>query len=337
MRNERYYYSIMPEVERLAYKTIYEGLKNREYTIEVSLQLSPDQVQEIYLRVLYDNPLFYYINQTVIRMAGVPGSYVLLPEYLYSAKEIASLNKEIRNIVNKVGEKANTMRDNEFRLEKFLHDSVVKSVAYDYDSLMKNDCFNAHSIVGAFLDKKAVCEGIAKAFKLLCNEFSIKCIVVLGKADPKGIFDGDSYHAWNLVKIGNESYYVDPTWDNMYDKGLEHISYDYFNLTTDEILKDHRPIGDLPLCTATRLNYFTCTNSFVDSYDSLIKLIEKRKNSKAIMFKFQSTNGEFLCSEESYAKSYMALQQSMFLTRKYRKFTLLLNEPHNIGKILFLE
>ena len=181
------------------------------------------------------------------------------------------------------------------------------------------------------------CEGIAKAFKLLCNEFSIKCIVVLGKADPKGIFDGDSYHAWNLVKIGNESYYVDPTWANMYDKGLEHISYDYFNLTTDEILKDHRPIGDLPLCTATRLNYFTCTNSFVDSYDSLIKLIEKRKNSKAIMFKFQSTNGEFLCSEESYAKSYMALQQSMFLTRKYRKFTLLLNEPHNIGKILFLE
>ncbi len=77
------------------------------------------------------------------------------------------------------------MLSNEFRLEKYLHDSVVKSVAYDYDSLQKNDCYNAHSIVGAFLDKKAVCEGIAKAFKLLCNEYSMKCIVVLGKADPR--------------------------------------------------------------------------------------------------------------------------------------------------------
>ena len=337
MRNERYYYSIMPEIERIAYRTIYDGLKNREYSIEVPLQLLPDQVQEIYLRVLYDNPLFYYINQTVIRMAGIPGSYILLPEYLYSAKEIALLNKDIRNVVNKVGAKANTMLDNEFRLEKFLHDSVVKSVAYDYDSLMKNDCFNAHSIVGAFLDKKAVCEGIAKAFKLLCNEFSIKCIVVLGKADPKGNFDGDSYHAWNLVKIGSESYYVDPTWDNMYDKGLEHISYDYFNVTTEDILKDHRPIGNLPTCTATRLNYFTCTNSFVDSYESLYKIIQQRQHGKAIMFKYLNSNGEFRSVEETYIKSYMALQQVMFTTRKYRKFNLLFNETHSIGKILFLD
>ena len=56
---------------------IYNGLKARAFNIVVSLYLSPDQVQDIYLKVLYDNPLFYYINQTVIRMAGEPGYYVL--------------------------------------------------------------------------------------------------------------------------------------------------------------------------------------------------------------------------------------------------------------------
>lgn len=322
--------------ERQAYKVIFAGLKDHSYNIEVLSFLPPEHIQDIYLKVLYDNPLFYYVNQTVIRMAGQPGFYLLLPEYLYSCKEIALINQDIRNVVNRVGVKAQTMLANEFRLEKYLHDSVVKSVAYDYDSLMKNDCFNAHSIVGAFLDKKAVCEGIAKAFKLLCNEYSIKCIVVLGKADPKGIFDGDTYHAWNLVKIGNESYHVDPTWDNMYNQGLEHISYDYFNVTTKDILKDHQPMGILPECTSTRLNYFFSTNSFVRTYKDLIAFISDRIDLRAIMFRYLDDAGEFLTLEEIQVKTHMALYYVMFNKQKQKKFVILINEMHRTGKILFV-
>ena len=270
--------------QRKVYKKIYDGLKQREYTILITDLFKAEEIQELYLRVLYDNPLFYYVNQTVIRLAGGLGSYVLLPEYLYSQKEIIAINNDIRAVLKRIDAKASALRNNQFRLEKFLHDSVVKSVAYDYDSLMKNDCFNAHSIVGAFLDNKAVCEGIAKAFKLLCNEYQIKCIVVLGKADPKGVFDGDSYHAWNLVKIQDESYHVDPTWDNMYHDGLQHISYDYFNVTTKDILLDHQPIGELPLCVASTLNYFVCTQSIVYNPESLHCLIAQRINKIIIPF-----------------------------------------------------
>lgn len=336
MKNERYYYGIMTTEEKQAYKMIYDGLKARAFNIVVSLFLSPAQVQDIYLKVLYDNPLFYYINQTVVRMAGTPGYYILLPEYLYSNREITLINQDIRNLVNKVCVNAKRVSSNDFRLEKYLHDSVVKSVAYDYDSLKKTDCFNAHSIVGAFLDRKAVCEGIAKAFKLLCNECEIKCIVVLGKADPTGVFGEDTYHAWNLVKIGNDSYHVDPTWDNMYDKGFEHISYDYFNLTTEEVLVDHRPMGKLPDCTSSRLNYFSCTNSHVSTYDELIRLISSRINNKAIMFKVLSDAGEFQTIEEIQVKTHLALYKVMFSKGKQRKFAILFNEPHRIGKILFL-
>ena len=68
MRNERYYYSIMSSEEKKAYKMIFEGLKMRAFNIVVSLYLTLEEVQEVYIKVLYDNPLFYYINQTVIRM-----------------------------------------------------------------------------------------------------------------------------------------------------------------------------------------------------------------------------------------------------------------------------
>lgn len=336
LKNERYYYGIMPQLEREAYKIIYTGLKNRLYEIIVPSELVSAQIQEIYLRVLYDNPLFFFVNQTVIRIVGQSGFHILLPEYLYTSNQIVAINKDIRSIVNKVVVNAQKFAFDEFRLEKYLHDSIVKSVAYDYDSLKRTDCFNAHSIVGAFLDNKAVCEGIAKAFKLLCNEFGIKCIVVVGKANQEGDFNVNDYHAWNVVKIGKESYHVDVTWDNMYDKGLQHISYDYFNVTTEQIMLDHQPIVELPMCNSTRLNYFYCTNSFVSTYDELVTLIEQRFNSKSIMFKARKDQGEFQQLQELKEKTITAVMHAMFKTGLRKEFALVFNEIHNIGKIIFI-
>lgn len=325
----------MTEKERKAYRMIYDGLNMRSFNIKVDVPLSQSEVQEIYMKVLYDNPLFYYVNQRIIKMQGSFGYWFLLPEYLYSKREIYLINRDIANILNSLRTKAESFINDDFRLERYLHDSVVKSVAYDYDSLKKQDCFNAHSIVGAFLDKRAVCEGIAKAFKFLCNEFEIKCIVVLGKADEKGDFENGDYHAWNLVKIHDESYYVDVTWDNMYDGEFSHISYDYFNVTTKDIMLDHQPIGDLPECTATRLNYFYCTKSFVSTYDELENLINNRLESKKIIFKALKNRGEFMNIEELEKKTYVALVKAMTKKFNTRPFALVFNEMHNIGKIFF--
>ena len=316
---------------------IYDGLKMWAFNIVVSLNLRPDQVQEIYLKVLYDNPLFFYVNQTVIKMTGEPGYWILLPEFLYANREINEITKQIRKVVDKVAIKANNFKSNEFKLEKYLHDSVVKSVAYDYDSLQQEDCFDAHSIVGAFLHNKAVCEGIAKAFKLLCNEFGIKCIVVLGKADKEGDFSGDKYHAWNLVKIGDESYHVDVTWDNMYDTEIHHISYDYFNVTTKDILKDHQPIGGpLPPCDSTRLNYFYSTKSFVSTYSEIVELMYTRFNAKEIMFKANTDKGEFQRIDELKEKTVAAIMHVMFTRGKTKSFVLMFNELQNIAKVVFM-
>ena len=262
---------------------------------------------------------------------------MVLPEYFYSGKEIEALNCDIRRIVDKVVSRTGRFRSNSFRIEKYLHDTVVKSVAYDYESLKKSDSYNAHSIVGAFIDKKAVCEGIAKAFKLLCNEVLIKCIVVLGKADQKGIFNEESYHAWNLVKIGDESYYVDPTWDNLFDREVKHISYDYFNVKTEDILKDHRPFGSLPFCDSTQLNYFYSTKSIVSTYPELIDLITERFNAKSIMFKTTTENGEFYSPDELQKKAISAASLVMLKSFHPKRFAFLLNPSQMTGQIVFTD
>lgn len=337
MKNDRYYYIIMNRAEREIYKIIYNGLSAYCLNIVISLDVTPETVQETYLKVLYDNPHFYYINQTVIKMAGYTGYYVLMPEYIYNVGEVNAINGDIQKIINKVTAKAQTFLTDGFRLEKYLHDSIAKSVAYDYDSLKRNDCFNAHSIVGVFLDNKAVCEGIAKAFKLLCNQFEMKCIVVLGKANHEGNFTKDDYHAWNLVKIGNESYHVDVTWDNMYHEDIQYISYDYFNLTTKEIMLDHQVLSgvSLPECTDSSLNYFYSTNSFVSTYRELFEFIEKRFSENKIIFRAVTDKGEFTSPEELREKTLSALLHTSHMNKNTRRFSVIFNDKHNTVNIVF--
>jgi len=55
---------------------------------------------------------------------------------------------------------------------------------------------------GALLDENAIGEGFAMAFKALCDELGLECIVVLG-------FLGGRYHAWNIISIDGEYYHID--------------------------------------------------------------------------------------------------------------------------------
>lgn len=64
--------------------------------------------------------------------------------------------------------------------ELFIHDFIVKNVKYD--KLKKE---YSHEIIGALGNGVAVCEGMAKAVKILCDELGIWCIVALSEANPE--------------------------------------------------------------------------------------------------------------------------------------------------------
>ena len=74
----------------------------------------------------------------------------------------------------------------------------------------------AHSAAGALLDGSAVCDGYAKAFKLLCDTRDIPCVIVTGMAVQASSSEA---HAWNYVQMEDGNWYaVDVTWD---DRGEE--------------------------------------------------------------------------------------------------------------------
>ena len=115
---------------------------------------------------------------------------------------------------------------------KAIHDWLILNVTYDNELLelvSKSQNIKEYKgfyLEGVFLDKKAVCEGIAKAFACMANIEGIPCVVEEGyqTKNPKGVG-----HAWNKVYIDNTWYILDATSDGLIiNNSIEVLSYQFF-------------------------------------------------------------------------------------------------------------
>lgn len=106
----------------------------------------------------------------------------------------------------------------ETRYEKarYIHDKLIEMIEYD------GGFVHSHEAVGALVYGKAVCEGYAKAFKLICDRVGIPNVLVIGTGiTPDG---REEDHMWNYVQMEDGKWYaVDVTWDDQ-----EEPYYDFF-------------------------------------------------------------------------------------------------------------
>ncbi len=120
-----------------------------------------------------------------------------------------------------------------------IHDKLINDVEYAYvqgSSSRPEDALWAHSIAGVFDGhNKVVCEGYAKTLQLILNQAGIENVYMVGTADGGA-------HAWNGVKIGEQWFYVDATWDDaganfFEDTGLLYL---YFCIPASVFTKNHK-------------------------------------------------------------------------------------------------
>ena len=120
----------------------------------------------------------------------------------------AAVSEAVRQISGRLSAES-TRRDQ----VRAIHDYLCEQVTYDhnYASYGENDVRLAyiHSAAGVFLKGgSAVCEGYAKAFKILCAKFGIESALIAGDALGEG-------HMWNYVKMEDGHWsLVDVTWDD---------------------------------------------------------------------------------------------------------------------------
>ncbi|MBD5086852.1 MAG: hypothetical protein HDT32_05820 [Clostridiales bacterium] len=95
--------------------------------------------------------------------------------------------------------------------------------------------FDAFYLEGV-LRGSAVCDGISKAYSVMCAIEGIDCVRVTGER-----FDGG--HAWNKIRLSGDWYLTDATWGNAYAQGpdnvlSEYILYKYFLFTDADRTRD---------------------------------------------------------------------------------------------------
>lgn len=101
---------------------------------------------------------------------------------------------------------------------KSIYDWVCNNIEYadTASSKFKNNWRSYQTAYSALVEHVTVCAGYAKSFKLLCDAYSIPCVVVTGTSHGVG-------HAWNYVQLDSNWYAVDCTWADQ----STWISYDY--------------------------------------------------------------------------------------------------------------
>ena len=273
----KFYYQALSEEKKSIYKELYEGFKARKKNIEVHVdlrRLTPKDISDIAISVYNDTPSFYYLDVTKYSYIPTPFGYIYSQNYIYTDKEIEEYDRRLEQGLNIFQKKYILPNMTEYQKEKIIHDYLVKTVVYDHEALNSaNHIDEAFNVLGPLLKKRAVCWGIACAFKLLCDYCQIKSFVVIGNTIPR---QGDAGHAWNMVKINEETFHVDVTWD-IKEKGDISFCYDYFNLDDKLILANHTWESKLyPKCDSIKQNYYYKNHLFVKTTSDLSAYISSR-------------------------------------------------------------
>lgn len=232
---DNYYYSLLDNNGRIAYSKLYDAAKNLE--TYVTFHTSYETVEKAILYFSYDYPEYFFLDiyncECLIHNPGNVNEYVTMEykdenndlEYMFYKDMFMSENivKNVEGLSTREG-------------IKYIHDYIVKNT--DYVSTAKYN----QDVRSALLNGETVCAGYAKMFKYLCDEAGYDCIYVAGQA-----YNGKSTgrHAWNMVNIDGEYYWVDVTWDDCLD------SKKYFLVSDEKFCEDHFADADLtlPVCS----------------------------------------------------------------------------------------
>ncbi len=266
-----FYYEQLDEYGKVIYDRLYENidkLKTGTYEADFGTEFNDLLHEENGTEVLnnsfqlainaltFDNTDLFYIDVTKInllteittrafsttyrvKIGGNGQSY--LADGFWDEEYVDIALGYIEDIKNNIISKT-TGKDRVEQI-KIVHDYLVDTVEYDLEAGS-----NIYNIYGTLIDKRAVCEGYARAFKYILDDLEIPTVIACGLAkNSAGVTET---HAWNYVQLENGQWYaIDVTWDDpvIIGSGIisDSIKYQYFLKGANKFFEDHFEDGNI--------------------------------------------------------------------------------------------
>lgn len=264
--HQEYYFKQLTEEEQRVYRELLKGIRAREKEFYLTIS-DDDSIDRSYHAVLKDHPEIFWVHnrEKIYKTTYSDSDYcVFTPGYTYTDGEIDEIQTAMEQSFQEV--RALIPEDaGDYEKVRIVYTYVIDHTKYQTGE-------DDQSIAGVFWKKSAVCAGYAGAVQYLLERLDIPCIYVDGST--KGSTEG---HAWDIVKIGQEYYYVDATNGDQPDflngdaaQLEEHktIIYDYLCPFPEEYEKTYTPSEELtvPACTAKDLDFYVLNQGYFEDY-----------------------------------------------------------------------
>lgn len=247
--------------ERAVYDQILLNIKQVNNGFTINTTCNPDSIDKVFEYLYNDHSEIFYIHgSTNYNWSESGGIYTYTFTLGYDTDKQTIIN--MRNqmdaaAVALLNQAMATLGANptDIDKERAIHDAIVMHCSYDMAVANNTSSdINSFTAYGAFVNGKCVCDGYARAMKILLSSVGIKSLYVTGTGITK---TSSGAHAWNMVyvpdKNGNPSWwYVDATFDdpvilsNGTYSDLSSPSYSYWNFSNmaDHILGTYLPTAN---------------------------------------------------------------------------------------------
>ena len=251
---EQYYYNHMNKAQQAAYHSILSGVKNLADEFQIPA-LEGEELYNVFFQMRLDHPEIFWVSSYKYRYYKDSPNLIFIPEYLFDKKKICEHQKAMTARVEKLIRLAQKL--SEWEKEKYVHDFICENIRYD--KLKKS---YSHEIIGPLGQGVGVCEGIAKAVKVLIDALGVWCVIAICGNNPE----------------------------------TSEIRYDYFNLDDSQIFRDHEPlIAPAPHCGDHEHFYYKEKKlSFTKKEDVYKRSLQAAKKGRVLIFHWR---GGYLTKE----------------------------------------
>ncbi len=279
-----HYYKTLSAKEKVAYEAVLKNYKNFPDKIQVPT-LDDKELNRVFTAVIYDNPEAFCLNRNC-KMSTTDKTSYFIPQYTMNKTEY---EKELKALKSKAKELIQMDYEDDYSAELLFHDYLVDHCEY-FSGEDKRYC-NAYS---ALILGKANCEGYTHAMNYLLKQAGVESFAIRGIGKLPG--GNPQSHIWNIVKINENYYHLDVTWDDPVFVNVEKdesVRYNYFNVTDAVIKQTHSNYSPDNLCNCEDENYYNHERLIFSSLEQddkdkiteiIIDTIENQNNSFNLKF-----------------------------------------------------